>query len=656
MHRSLFFYLLWLLCLSNGLLTAQDTVLIDRSKFFRQKDIHSLQLSADGKTVYYQRHSAGSKVLCYRSEGSYQTEHRIRMASDIADWRPTFLGGLLFFLKDASSGKLMHTDEWGEQPREIAPFSMRDAEILAMSGYRPAEVALRVVRPDTSLNGIYAIDIKSADFRRIGTYKPRQEIYFDGELSPKAALRPNRLGGYSVYVKRDSVWEELRRYPFDEGMLTSGFQEILSVTADGKYLFLTDNLDKDKTTLLEVEIASGEQRELVADPRCDILAAGAVVRSDGWPQMVQGWFGTPQRHFLDRKVREDFAWLSGQMEGVPGFVTSSGDDRYWLVREMDGGPQSYFLFRRSPRRLSPLFSDYSALEGEKLASREAVSVTTRDGLELPLQLYLPPGTDTDADGRPDRPLPTILFVHDGPWGGLAHWNDWSYLRHFQLLANRGYVVINTEFRGSTGLGKTFTRRGDRELGDAMHQDLLDVARWAVRENIAADDRLGIWGWSYGGYASTLALARAPGLFACGLSMSGWSDLETLAGSAYVNQKQWRRSIGNPAEPEDAQLLNKYSPINYVRQIRRPLLLTAGGQDNPVSRRQVDTLANSLHRYGREIIYLRFPREGRLLEKPESWIAFWAAAEEFLHLYLNGKYQEAGEALQDPPFEQIYGMK
>ncbi len=279
----------------------------------------------------------------------------------------------------------------------------------------------------------------------------------------------------------------------------------------------------------------------------------------------------------------------------------------------------------------------------------------RDGLELPIHVYLPPGSDSDNDGIPDKPLPTVLYVHGGPWVGVAQWNNWFHTRNFQLLANRGYAVINTEFRGATGMGKAFVDAGDKEWGRKMHYDKVDVSRWAIDQGIAATDKLAIWGWSYGSYATNAALAFSPDLFACGLSMYGPADLDAFCRIPFTDSELWRSRVGNPNTAEGTMLLQKYSPQNYIHQIKKPLLLTTGSKDARVPQSQVDNFANALAEAGKEVIYFYYQEEGHDYRAPESWISFWAVGEQFLHDHIGGKQQPSAGDFEKGNLKVVHGQ-
>ncbi|MBK8564062.1 MAG: S9 family peptidase [Saprospiraceae bacterium] len=282
--------------------------------------------------------------------------------------------------------------------------------------------------------------------------------------------------------------------------------------------------------------------------------------------------------------------------------------------------------------------------------------TTRDGLKLPVHVYVPFGMSYE-NGLPKVPLPTIIYIHGGPWVGVTHWNSWFHNRNFQFLANRGYVVINMEFRGTTGLGKTLMNAGDKQFGEAMHYDIVDVADWAKKQGIAHPKRLGIWGWSYGGYAANYALGKAPDLLPLCVSMYGLGDLLGFCKSPLLQgDSLWITRVGDPNTPEGLALLEKHSPLTYVKNIKSPMLLTTGSKDQIVPQEQSDKFASELNAAKKQVVYFFYPEEGHDYAKPESWASFWAITEYFLHKNLGGRKESRKTDIESGNFEVMFGKE
>jgi dipeptidyl aminopeptidase/acylaminoacyl peptidase len=262
---------------------------------------------------------------------------------------------------------------------------------------------------------------------------------------------------------------------------------------------------------------------------------------------------------------------------------------------------------------------------------------------------LPPDSDRDGDQRPDAPLPTLLYVHGGPH--IANpWESWFTNRNLQLLADRGYAVLNVDYRGAEGYGKEFVRKGWLEWGGEIQKDFLDVADWVVANRIAEPGKVGIWGWSFGGLSTNAALAFAPEKFACGISMYGLSDMEAFV--RYVSLGRAREGvkqrIGDVTTDEGLARLQAQSPLRFAERVVRPLLITHGAKDLVAPKGHSDRFVAALREHGKNVTYLVYPDEPHDYRTPEAWISFWAVAERFLHEHLGGRYEPYGD---DLPFDK-----
>ncbi len=627
--------------------------LIPREAFFQEKDQYNIRLSPDGLRVYYQRRSVQEGRLFFIDTHLPGRESYLDAGGALIDWQPAHTGGVVAVVQKKAR-QLVYFEGGQQQPVPLFPFQQLRVE--ALSPRRPRELVASVTADADSLNGIYRINFLNGALEKISGPLDFQKLYFSQQLEPCAGRLQNDINGYSIYRFDGSSWVETLRYPFEESQFLGGFQDVVSVSADGRFFYATDNTGRDKTALVSVAVSSGRQELLIADSKADILPSGAMTGPDGRPQMVLSVFADARRHFPDARAQADFDYANRLLQGQASFAEASADGRTWLLRRLDGGPATYFLFERNSRKLTRLFSDVPALAPYPMASRKAFSVVSRDGYELPVHIYLPPGADADGDGIPENPLPTILYVHGGPWVGVIHWNNWFHTRNFQLLANRGYAVINTEFRGTTGLGKHFTSLGDREWGEGMLYDILDIAGWAVEKGIAEEQKLGIWGWSFGGYAAAAALAFAPEQFACGVSMYGPAKLDDFLRIPFTDNSLWRSRVGDPNTAEGLELLRKHSPIYFAGRFQSPILLTTGSKDGRVPQQQVDALAKALYDAQKEVVYFYYPEEVHDYREPGSWLSFWAIAEQFLSRNLGGKAQPVGEDLRKGNFKVVYGKE
>jgi dipeptidyl aminopeptidase/acylaminoacyl peptidase len=238
----------------------------------------------------------------------------------------------------------------------------------------------------------------------------------------------------------------------------------------------------------------------------------------------------------------------------------------------------------------------------------------------------------------------VLLVHGGPWGR----DSYGYNGTHQWLANRGYAVLATNFRASTGFGKKFTSAGDLQWGTKMQDDLFDAVDWAVKQGVTTTDKVAVMGGSYGGYATLAALAFTPDRFACGVDIVGPSNLNTLLKTIppywEAGKVQFYKRMGDPTTVEGQALLRAHSPLFKADQIKRPLLIGQGANDPRVNVAESEQIVNALKSKGTPVTYVLFPDEGHGFARPVNNIAFNAVAENFLAQCLGGRAEPIGGAL------------
>ena len=264
-----------------------------------------------------------------------------------------------------------------------------------------------------------------------------------------------------------------------------------------------------------------------------------------------------------------------------------------------------------------------------------VTVNSRDGLDLPCYLTLPSGVEPKG-------LPMVLLVHGGPWAR----DDWGYQPEVQFLANRGYAVLQVNYRGSTGFGKTFMHAAEHEFAGKMHDDLIDAVNWAIDEGYADRDRIGIYGGSYGGYATLVGVTFTPDVFAAAVDYVGPSSLVTLIRSfppywRPFMEGSWFRFVGDPGtedspnRPVEAELLER-SPISYVDRIKTPLMVVQGANDPRVTKVESDNIVAALRERGVEVDYMVKDDEGHGFANPENRLELYRAMEKFFARHLGGR--------------------
>jgi len=615
-----------------------ETPLIPREALFGNPERTKPAISPDGKRLAWLQPDQGILQVWVQTLGK---DDATAVSADRQRPIRKFQWGqdsqTILYTQDEKGNADWHVyavDLESKQVRDLTPYDGVHAEIVADSPRRPTEILVELNFQDRARMDVHRIDLKTGevtlDTRNPGTVRSWAAT---DDLVVKAgvATRPN--GGEELLV-RDSAkeaWRTLTRGGPDDTV------ELLALTADGKAVLYITSAGAPTARVVQRALSGGPEKVLASNPEVD----PADVSVHPTRHVVEGVVfepGLPAWTLLDPTVKKDFDVFPHISRGFPEVVSRDRADRTWVVSFRDAqGPTRYFTFDRTTLQGKLLFVDRPKLEGAPLSERKPVHFPARDG--LPLHGYLTRPVGATSVG------PMVLFVHGGPWGR----DRWKLDPSAQWLANRGYAVLQVNFRGSIGYGRKLLNAGNRQWGKAMQTDLLDAVNWAVKEGVAQKDGLAIMGGSYGGYATLAAAAFHPDVFRCGVDIVGPSNLFTLLRSVPPYWKPLRsifnRRIGNIDDPADKQLLESASPLFSADKIKMPLLIAQGANDPRVKQAESEQIVAALEKHGLGVTYVVYPDEGHGFARPENAIDFNARAESFLGQYLGGRVEPlAGERI------------
>ena len=519
----------------------------------------------------------------------------------------------------------------GSGVRDLTPFEGVQARIEALDKRFPDDVLVGLNRDKPELHDVYRLHLPTGELEKVAENPGFVGFLADAEMRVRGAIAPTPDGGLVLLVRDapDSDWRPLLQVGHEDALTTSP----IDFTADGSGIYGITSVGANTARLVRLDCAGGELEELAADPTYDV---GAVrLNPDSrLPELVGFVKDRMEWKVLSDEVAEDLAGLLA-IDGGDLVLSGHDDaDRTWLAAFMaDDGPVRYHAWDRDSRQATFLFEHQPALSRYRLASMEPFSFVARDGLEVHGYLTFPAGVER-------RSLPAVLNVHGGPWAR----DTWGYDPEAQWLANRGYLCVQVNFRGSTGYGKAFLNAGNREWGAKMHGDLLDAVAHVVDAGYADPARIGVLGGSYGGYAALVAATFTPDVFACAVDVVGPSNLKTLIESVppYWTPliAQFHMRVGNPET--EADFLWSRSPLSRVDDVRIPLLIAQGANDPRVKQAESEQIVAALRERGIDHEYMLFPDEGHGFAKPENRLRFYAAAERFLARHLGGRYEEEGD--------------
>ncbi|GLU50005.1 S9 family peptidase [Nocardiopsis ansamitocini] len=413
------------------------------------------------------------------------------------------------------------------------------------------------------------------------------------------------------------------------------------VTPDGKGLLVGSYQDSDDLRLVRIDRGTGEETVVAAVEGHSLCTMGLI--ASGLPPVVFTSRRTgeviaarfvgdrPRIEVLDPDFAEVYAALSALSDGVLGTVSSDESEQRWIATFIhDREPGATWFYDHGTGRSRLLFSPYPQLDPADLAPMTAVRFPARDGLPLHGFLTLPVGVDHEG-------LPLVLLVHGGPW---AH-DSWGYDPEAQFLANRGYAVLQVNFRGSSGYGKRHVTAAIGEFAGKMHDDLIDAATWVVEQGYADPARIGIYGGSYGGYAALVGVTVTPDYFAAAVDYVGISDLANFMRTLPPFLRphlanNWYHYVGDPDDSaQEADMLAR-SPITMVDRIRTPLLVAQGANDARVVQQESDNIVASLRERGVPVEYLLAEDEGHGFSNPENQFRLYRAIEQHFAEHLGGR--------------------
>jgi dipeptidyl aminopeptidase/acylaminoacyl peptidase len=540
-------------------------------------------------------------------------------------------GRHLLYLQDTGGDenwRLHDVDLLTMQRRDLTPFEGVQTQLIAMERKFPTQVLLGLNRDNPQLHDVYRLDLVSGELAKEVENPGFAGWLADAQMVIRAGYSPHPDGGFTLVVRddADSEWRDLLKIPSDDA-LTS---EPICFSEDGSTLLATSSVGAETGQLIRINVATGAVTVLASDPQADVSDV-RLHPDTREPQIVTFLKDRSQYLVLDPSVAGDLEAIRALHPGDPSFLSADDDDTTWLVAfGNDSGPISYYTYDRASRQGRFLFVQRPELARFELASMEPFSFAARDGMTIHGYATFPAGAARSG-------LPTVLNVHGGPWAR----DIWGFVPEAQWLANRGYLCLQVNYRGSTGYGKAYVNAGDREWGAKMQDDLTDAVAFAVAQGWTEPSRVAIYGGSYGGYAALAGATFTPDLYCCAVDIVGPSNLKTLIETVPPYWApmiaQFHRRVGNPEM--DAEFLWSRSPLSRADSIRIPLLIAQGANDPRVKQAESEQIVAALQKAGIEHEYMLFPDEGHGFAKPENRLRFYAAAERFLARYLGGRAED-----------------
>ena len=620
--------------------------LIPREALFGNPERANVQISPDGQTLSWIAPVNGvlNVWVAPASDPSKARAITDDTARGIRQYFWSYQPGTLLYLRDTGGDEDFHlyaVDVAGGKARDLTPFAKTRAYVYGISHKQPASVLVGMNDRDQKWHDLYRVDLASGQRTLVERNDDDIAGYVaDADFAVRYGERSRKDGGTDL-LEPDGQggWKELEAVPFED-YLSTGFN---GLTTDGKTLYLRESRGRDTTALVAIDTATKKKTVVFDDPRAD-MSQTLVHPDTGVIQAASSEYLREEWKALDPAVSADLAKLKAIGPGVASVSARTKDDRTWIVAYSAAEtPAEYYRYDRADGgKLTRLFGSRPALEGKPLVPMWPQEIKSRDGKTLVSYLSLPQEADANADGKADKPAPMVLLVHGGPWAR----DGYGFDREVQWLANRGYAVLQVNYRGSTGMGKSFVNASEGQWSKAMHDDLIDSVGWAVKNGVTTKDNVAIMGGSYGGYATLVGMTVTPDAFKCGVDIVGPSNLITLFKtfpSYWASfMEQWYRRVGDPRTEAGMETLVQASPITHVDRIKKPLLIAQGANDPRVVQAESDQIVEAMKKKNIPVTYVLFPDEGHGFARPENSKAFNAVAEGFLGTCLGGRVEPIGQ--------------
>jgi len=597
--------------------------------FFKNPEMSSFQMSPDGKYISYMKPwEDGNRMMnVYVRPIDSESEVRITDASKRSLYGYFWLNeNRIAYVQDEGGDENIHiyaVNVDGTNNIDLTPFENIQARITDDLEDDPNFMLVALNKRNPRIHDVYRLDVNSGDMEMIAENPGNISGWMtdnDGKL---------RIATTSDGVNTGLLYRENESEDF-KNILTTNFKESVSplyFTFDNKELYVSSNRGRDKSAIYKFDLNTSKEGELIFEH--DEVDVYGLMRSKKRKVITGVSYTTDKRqiHFFDEWRKSLQEKLEARLQGVEVALSdlSKDEKRAIVVTYSDRSRGTYYYYDIETDDLRKLADLSPWLNEEDMASMWPISYKSRDGLTIPGYLTLP------INYKKGDKLPVVINPHGGPWAR----DGWGFDSQVQFLANRGYAVLQMNFRGSVGYGREFWEISFKQWGKTMQDDITDGVQWLINKGIADPDRVAIYGASYGGYATLAGLAFTPDLYACGIDYVGVSNiftlLETLPPYWELGRQMMYEMIGNPETEKD--ILEAASPIFHVDKIKAPLFVAQGANDQRVKQAESDQIVKALEEKGIDVPYMLKEDEGHGFYNEENQYDFYQEMERFLNKHL-----------------------
>jgi dipeptidyl aminopeptidase/acylaminoacyl peptidase len=627
--------------------TTGPVPIINREIFLGNPEIAAGQLSPNGKFISFLKPYKGVLNIYVK-----KTEEPFEMAKQLTDnERPV---GEYFWSHD-SKYILYLKDKGGDEnyniyavnpadeaikatgipaSRNLTPNDKIRAIIFAVSKKNPDIMKIGLNDRDPKWHDLYQLSISTGKLVKLRENKDRISGWvFDWTETARLAVRNPEDGSTEIlHIDAQGNFNKV----YEVGPLENA--GVNAFTSDNKTAYISSNKGSNFVQLLLMDPETGKTTLVEKDPLNRVDLEDASFSDVTHKLQYTSYYDDRLRlYFKDKKIEADYNIIHKKFPGrqLAWSSSTSDEQKVLITATSDVHVPEVYLFDRASKKLVFQYTFRSKLKAFEtyLSAMQSVRYQSSDGLEIQAYLTVPKQTD-------GKPLPLLVFPHGGPWAR----DFWGLNGYTQLFANRGFIVLSPNFRGSTGFGKSFLDAGNLQWGKLMQDDITWGVKYLISKGMVDPKRVAIMGGSYGGYATLAGLAFTPDLYAAGVDIVGPSNLFTLMASIppywEAGRKIFTLRMGDQSTEEGKKILREASPLFSVDKIKAPLLIVQGANDPRVNKGESDQIVIALRDKGAQVDYILADDEGHGFAKPVNNLGMVAAAEKFLAKYCSTRYQES----------------
>ncbi|UTX49612.1 S9 family peptidase [Chryseobacterium sp. MA9] len=641
--KKIFYVLLLLIGVHTA--RAQEVPVLDRGLFFGNPEISGGQLSPDGKWISFMKEYGGIMNIWVK-----KIDEPFEKARPLTDSKRPMNGYFwsedgkyILYVKDGNGDENMNifaVDPMAKvttgvpESRNITPLKDVTAQIYMVSRKDPDLLMVGLNNRDKAWHDLYSLKISTGELKKIYENTDRITSYeFDWDEKLRVLSKTDDKGTTQFFYKEGDKLTPIYETLVTESAYISNWNE-----DNSKFYLVTNKGNLDKSTLFLMDPKTKQITKIESDPKDKVDFGGLFLDRNTRKMIYTSYTGDKTEYYWKDKTWEaNYKFLQSKFPGrevnfssstndYSKFLVAVGGDKYASEAYFFDAKTKQLIFQYTPRTELKKVEKY-------LAAMTPISYKSSDGLEIPAYLTLPAGSS-------GKNVPVVVLVHGGPKGPRDYW---GYNSTVQFLANRGYAVLQPNFRASGGYGKKFQNGGDLQWGKLMQDDITWGVKYLIDQGIADKNKVVIMGGSYGGYATLAGLAFTPDVYAAGVDIVGPSNLFTLLDSVPAYWEAARAflygMVGDPKTEEGKKRMHDASPLFSVDKINKPLLIVQGANDPRVKQAEADQIVIALRDKGKKVNYILADDEGHGFRKPVNSMAMYAETEKFLAEVIGGRYQK-----------------